>query len=67
MRSSSITNALVGILFGARIGVEAASSITAAPEPVSTGKAEQMDVSVPPLTEAIYSYGSQPYKVNPYA
>lgn len=65
--SAAITIALVGVLFGALFHVEAASSITAAPEPASTGKMGQTDVYVPPLTEAIYSYGSQPYKVNPYA
>lgn len=67
MPSSFAAMALVGVCFGALLQVEAASSITAAPQSLSSGKAEQTDMSVPPLTEAIYSYGSQPYKVNPYA
>ncbi|GAA5981935.1 hypothetical protein JCM10908_004674 [Rhodotorula pacifica] len=68
MRASSTAKALCVLVGAISTQVEAASSITAAPAaPVTTGFAKRAPASAPPLTEAVYSYGSQPYKVNPYA
>ncbi|GAA5861882.1 hypothetical protein JCM3774_001338 [Rhodotorula dairenensis] len=73
-RASYTAKALIVTLLGALSQLllvqAAASSITAAPASVTTGfakKVERAAESAPPLTEALYSYGSQPYKVNPYA
>ncbi|GAA6027410.1 hypothetical protein JCM8097_007841 [Rhodosporidiobolus ruineniae] len=49
-------------------GAAATSSITAAPSPSQVARAYgKRAESALPLTEYTYSYGSQPYQVNPYA
>ncbi|GAA6012959.1 hypothetical protein JCM10207_008395 [Rhodosporidiobolus poonsookiae] len=47
----------------------AQSTLTAAPSPSQVARAmkRQASASALPLTEYSYSYGSQPYQVNPYA
>ncbi|BGP15855.1 hypothetical protein JCM10213_005659 [Rhodosporidiobolus nylandii] len=45
----------------------AQSTLTAAPSPSQVAKAGKRAESALPLTEYTYSYGSQPYQVNPYA
>ncbi|GAA5970907.1 hypothetical protein JCM11641_004503 [Rhodosporidiobolus odoratus] len=44
----------------------AQSTLTAAPSPSQVAKAVKRAESALPLTEYSYSYGSQPYQVNPY-